>query len=76
MKKHSKITPKGKIVKPSRIVFNPYRHEVKEPGRCEIQRTRRRGLYAHFCFDHNEMLIDETDSEFAKCNCGMPNPKT
>jgi hypothetical protein len=66
---------KGKIAsKPARVVFNPHRKMLTEgvPPKC----SGRNGLYAHFCYEYDEMLIDENDPEFVNCLCGMPNPKT
>jgi hypothetical protein len=62
---------KAKAKKKERIIFNPRRELLTDDHRIQ-----RRGLYAHFCFNHNELLIDETDEEFKACLCGVPNPLT
>lgn len=71
------VTPKGKITskpKPTRIIFNPTRKRVVDLL-SDGERVRS-GLYTHYCYEWDEMLIDENDPEFAVCLCGMPNPKT
>jgi len=70
---------KAKITKAPRIIFNPTRKWICDPvpgTGCPLYKGARNGLYAHFCYDWDEMLIDETDPEFNSCMCGMPNPKT
>jgi hypothetical protein len=67
--------PKARIRKVSRVVFNPRRLSIVDPGYAS-GKVRRDGLYAHFCFDFEDTLIDETDDVFEACTCGMPNPKT
>lgn len=36
--------------------------------------TVRLGEFAHFCYDWDLMLIDETDREFEACLCFRPHP--
>lgn len=69
---------KAKIATKSRVVFNPNRLDMYETDskHVMIQGSMRDGLYAHYCYDWDEMLIDENDPEFECCNCGKPNPKT
>ncbi len=58
-----------------RIVFNPTRQPIKcHVGAKEV--ITRSGKYAHFCYEWDDMLIDETDKEFEVCQCGKPNPRT
>lgn len=62
----------------ARIVFNPSRAMIIDSvstGRAGGSEMRN-GLYAHFCYDWDEMLIDENDPEFGVCTCGIPNSKT
>lgn len=71
---------KERIVKykPARVIFNPTGKKIIEPmamGPDNLPIVRS-GLYAHFCYDWDEMLIDEHDPEFEYCICGMPNNKT
>ena len=74
--KGRKPVPKVKIAAASRIVFNPLNQVVFDPC-CPLKNnSTRTGKYAHLCYDCDELLIDETDPEFACCTCGMPNPKT
>jgi hypothetical protein len=70
------IRPKGKIISRIRVKFNPNRYGFTEgkPGTPDFR--IRKGLYAHNCYDHNELLIDETDPEFASCKCGCPDPRS
>lgn len=72
MKKESK----GEIAKSSRIIFNPTGKIIRDPVGPENVATARSGIYAHFCYDWDELLIDETDPEFEACTCGKSNPKT
>jgi hypothetical protein len=72
--KPNTVKPKGKIVKPSRVVFNPHNELIFENLNQPIR--SRKGRYAHYCYEWDEMLIDENDPEFESCLCGMPNPKT
>ena len=72
------VRSKGKIVKqPTRICFNPTRATIYDPIDPDgFRYMSRNGLYAHFCYEWDEMLIDETDSEFALCKCGCPDERT
>jgi len=70
------VKPKAKIGSSTRrIVFNPNRVVITDDSVWPFE--SRSGQYAHFCYEFDDMLIDETDiKEFASCNCGKPNPKT
>jgi hypothetical protein len=71
------ITPKGKMVTPTRVVFNPNQAPIVDQCDRELGKPRmRKGKYAHYCYEWDELLIDETDFEFPFCKCGCPNPKT
>ena len=61
--------------KPKRFIFNPDNRLVVDnvPG---VYIRSRQGKYAHYCYEWDELLIDEHDPEFEACLCGMPNPKT
>ncbi len=68
--------PKGEI---ARVVFNPHNKELTEEFdnvRGVAAHITRKGKYAHYCYDWDEMLIDENDPEFEACTCGKPNPLT
>jgi len=62
-------------VKIARVVFNPYRRILTEEVRGKVICVRT-GLYAHYCYEYDDMLIDESDPEFKNCLCGIPNAKT
>ena len=66
------MNAKGHITKAksNRLIFNPNNHTLTDSLRV------RRGKYAHYCFDHNDLLIDENDKEFITCECGRVNPRT
>ena len=71
------IPLKAKTAKPSRVLLNPNRLRIVDPCEHELGLPRERnGIFAHYCYEWDEMLIDETDPEFATCLCGCPNPKT
>lgn len=70
------MKPKAKIAKLARVVFNPDQAVIYDPAPANSLHNYRCGKYSHYCYDNNEMLIDENDSEFATCNCGKPNSKT
>ena len=57
----------AKPTKIERIVFNIDHKAMHDPCTNRI----RKGKYAHFCFYHDELLIDENDQEFSSCLCGM-----
>jgi hypothetical protein len=73
--KPNTVKPKGKIVKPSRIIFNPNNAVIVDPCDTGLN-VIRSGKYAHYCYEWDEMLIDEHDPEFEACNCGKPNPRS
>ena len=50
----------------AQIVFNPTGKQVIDPCTGVI----RTGKYAHFCYEYDELLIDENDAEFSTCLCG------
>ena len=70
----------GKIVRKKknqeRIIFNPHRIMIIDPNPDDGKHQKRAGIYAHFCFDWYDRLIDENDVEFSSCTCGVPNLKT
>lgn len=75
--KPKKSKPKGKITSkaiPTRVVFNPHNNVITDT--LGPLTKSRHGKYAHYCYDWDELLIDENDPEFEVCNCGKPNAKT
>jgi len=72
--KAEKKKPKAKIpLKPGRMIFNPYREIIRDMFNPKRVRD---GLYAHVCWECSDVLIDETDLEFASCQCGKVDPTT
>ena len=70
-------SPKGRTVKIERVVFNPTEKVITDPDvPVGSPYSERKGKYAHLCYDWDEMLIDEHDSEFSSCSCGLPNTRT
>ena len=45
----------------------PHLEEAFMDGRVVV----RKGRFAHFCYDWDDALIDETDSEFESCGCAF-----
>ena len=59
----AKVKVKGKTQE--RMFLNPYKRVLTDGDRI------RSGLFAHYCYDLDELLIDETDiDEFTICLCG------
>ncbi len=56
--------------KATRVVFNPLGKTLEGDGR------KLNGKYAHYCYEWDDMLIDETCEEFSACVCGKPDPRT
>jgi len=63
-------------VKIARVVFNPHQEIVYDDLTKNRLHNYRCGIYAHFCYEWDEMLIDENDPEFETCSCGMPDGRT
>ena len=72
MATQSKAKPAKKRL--SRVILNPRSEVLTEEIRGIV--TRRSGKFAHYCYDYDEMLIDENDPEFQTCLCGVPNART
>lgn len=57
------------MIRDGRTVLNPRRETLEGDGR------KSNSPMAHYCWDWDDLLIDENCEEFELCHCGLANTR-